>query len=214
MSYTLGQLVTDVRNKLDDTSFSSTLIKEFINDAQRYVVNKHRFKFMEGSYTQVTTIDDFDYDLQSDVDTIESIRITAPSGEERDITSGWVTYQEYDALYPDPTEVSSGTPYRWTVRNDDLLLFPKPDAAYTLTIRYQKTPTALSADGDIPDIPERYKELLVLGALIRAHKFNDNYDLAQVEQAALDELLLDTVARTYTRQTGRPVQMGVNGRRA
>lgn len=214
MAYNLGQLVTDVRNKLDDSNFSSTLIKEFINDAQRYVVNKHNWRFMEGTYTAGLTIDQFSYDLPSDVGEVEGMRITDPSGDEADITDRFLTWKEYDKKFPDPAEDDSSKPYFWTIRENNFLLYPKPDTTYTLDIRYQKIPTALSGDSDVPEVPERYKELLVLGALIRAHKFNDNYDLAQVEQASLDELLLDAVANTYTRQSGRPVVMRVNGWRA
>jgi hypothetical protein len=212
MAYTLSQLVTDVRGKLDDTNFSSTLIKDFINDTQRYIVNKHHFKFMEDTYTQVLTIDDYEYALGADVEVIESLRITSPSGKEVDITDGYLTYIEFDQKHPLPSEDDSNTPDSWTIREDQLFLYPKPDAAYTLTIRYQKKPTTLSSDSDVPEVPERFKELLVLGALVRAHKYNDNYDIAQAEQATLDELLLDAVSKTYTRQN-RPTIMRVNGRR-
>lgn len=213
MAYTLGQLVTDVRNKLDDSSFDSTLIKEFINDTQRYIVNKHYFKFMEGTYSSTLTIDSHSYDLPEAIGTVEGFRITNPDGDETDLTGNFMTFQEFDHRYPDPAREDNGKPWRWTIREDNFLVFPKPDKAYTLDIRYIKDPTTLSDDSDVPDIPERFKELLVLGALSRAHKFNDNYDLAQVEQAALDEQLLDVVAKTYTRQT-RPLRMRVNGRRA
>ncbi len=214
MAYTLGQLVTDVRNKLDDSNFDSTLIKEFVNDAQRYIVNKHYFKFMEGTYSAPLTIDTFSYDLPSDVETVETFRFTDPDGQEHDLTDHYLTFIEFDNLFPDPAGDDNGVPRHWTIREGNFLVYPKPDQAFTLNIRYKKIPTALSGDSDVPQIPERYKEMLVLGALVRAHKFNDNYDLAQVEQNALDELLLDAVAKTYTRQTGRPAVMRVNGRRA
>jgi len=214
MAYQLSQLVTDVRNKLDDSSFSSTLITAFLNDSQRYIVNKYHFKFMEGKHDQTLTIDDNEYDLQSDVEVVETLRITAPSGEEVDLTGNYMTYIEFDNKYPDPQEQESGKPHSWTIRNDDLILFPKPDAAYVLTLRYQKKPTTLSADADVPNIPERHQELLVLGALARCHKFNDNYDLAAFEEAELEKQLTDTVAKTYLRQGGRPRVMRVNGRRA
>lgn len=214
MAYTLGQLVTDVRNKLDDSNFDATLIKEFINDAQRYLVNKHRFKFMEGTYSGDLTIDQFSYDLPSGVAEVETFRITDPANEEIDITGNYLNYKEFDSQFPDVLADDNGEPHWWTIREGNFLVYPKPDQAYTIDIRYQKDPTALSADADVPDVPERYKELLVLGALVRAHKFNDNYDLAQAEQVMLEEQILDVVARTYTRQTGRPHIMRANGRRA
>lgn len=213
MAYNLGQLVTDVRNKLDDTSFDSTLLKEFINDAQRYLTNKHQWRFMEGNYQQVTVADDFDYTLNADVETVETLRYTAPDNEEKDLTGDYIEPSEFDYKYPDPAADNSGKPHTWTIKEGELLLYPKPDAVYTLDIRYQKLPTELSADIDVPDVPERFKELLVLGALVRAHKFNDDYDLAQEEQSYMDEQVLDAVANTYTRQS-RPTIMRVNGRRA
>lgn len=213
MAYNVSQIKTDIRNKLDNPSFDSTLLIDFINDAQREMVNRHNFKFMEATYTGALTTGEYSFDLPTDVSEVETFRITNPSGEEIDLTKNYITYAEFDNLYPDPAEQDNGKPYRWTIRENNFLIYPAADQAYTLEIRYQKAPTVLSVNADVPDVPERFKELLVTGALARAHKFNDNYDIAQVEEAKFEKLLLDVVAKTYTRQTGRPHIMRVNGRR-
>lgn len=211
MTYNVGQIVTDVRNKLDDSNFSATLIKEYLNDAQREMVNRHKFKFMEATYTASLTTGTYSYSLPTAVDIVEGFRITDPSGNEVDLTNNYLTFEEFDNRFPDPDEQGTAKPHWWTIREDSFLLYPRPDNTYSLDIRYQKQPTALSDDSDVPDVPERYKELLVVGILSRCHKFNDNYDLAQVEEEKFDKLLLDVNAKNYTRQTGRPTIMKVNG---
>lgn len=47
-----------------------------------------------------------------------------------------------------------------------LLVWPVPDAAYTLRGAYWKAPQALSADGDIPEMPERFHAAIRLRALL------------------------------------------------
>lgn len=207
MAYTLGQLVSDVQNKLDDTSFSTTLIKQFINDTQREVALKYNFPFLEASYTGSLTIDQYIYDLPTGVDTIEGLRITAPTGSEADITDFYLPFRDFDKKFPDPAEDNSGTPKYWTIRDQNYYLYPKPDKAYTLDIRYQKIVDTLSSDSDVPEIPERYQEILVLGALARAHKFNDEYDLADYEDRKMEELLNELSQRSNKRQTGKPSRM-------
>lgn len=207
MAYTLGQLVADVQSKLDDTSFDSTLIKQFINDAQREVAIKYNFPFFEASYSGSLVIDTYIYLIPSGIDTIEGMRITDPSGDEVDITRNYLDFRTFDQRFPDPSENESGVPRYWTVRDGNYYLFPKPDKTYTFDIRYQKIPTTLSADADVPEVPERFQEILVLGALSRAHKFNDEYDLADFEDRKMEELLFEASQRSSKRQTGTPSKM-------
>lgn len=214
MAYTVTDLTSDVRNRLDDSNFSSTLITQFLNDTQREIFNRHRLDVLEGSYSADLTIDTHVYNLPAAVQTIETFRITDPDGDEKDLTGSYMTIREFDNRFPDPAGDSSGEPYAWTIREDNFYVYPKPDVAYTVDIRYIGKPTELTAGADVPELPERYREALILGVLHRAHKFNDDYDLAQFEQSQFESQLLDINVGLNARQSGKPHVMRVNGRRA
>lgn len=61
-------------------------------------------------------------------------------------------------LYP-PYE---GEPVGYQLAGDALRVIPKPDKAYTVTLRYAYEPPPLVADTDVPLLPERYHYLLIL----------------------------------------------------
>lgn len=50
-------------------------------------------------------------------------------------------------------------------RNGDLLLGRAPDKAYTIKGEYVKAPQRLAANGDIPEIPEAYEDMILYRAL-------------------------------------------------
>jgi hypothetical protein len=70
----------------------------------------------------------------------------------------------------DTFDFGSQTNYRpsiWAEREEDkaILLGPVPDAVYTVTGRYQKTPTSLAANADTPAMPARFHMLVVYRAM-------------------------------------------------
>ena len=64
--------------------------------------------------------------------------------------------------------------------NGDLTLYPKPDAAYSIEFDYYKTPQILVFNGDIPDLPLRYHQLIVFEALKRFGKASDAPEIVQL----------------------------------
>lgn len=48
----------------------------------------------------------------------------------------------------------------------EVVLYPKPDAVYTIRGNYQKAPQTLAADGDVPEAPEAYHDAIKWRALI------------------------------------------------
>lgn len=48
-------------------------------------------------------------------------------------------------------------------------MYPIPDTKQRFVYEYQKIPTLLYADNDQPDIPERHQEVIIWGAIYRAH---------------------------------------------
>ncbi len=77
----------------------------------------------------------------------------------------------------------------------NLILYPTPDAVYSIEFEYQKTPQILAANADVPELPARYHQLIVYEALKR---FGNAEDAPEI-------LALGEVAGGSDGNEGRPV---------
>lgn len=77
------------------------------------------------------------------------------------------------------TITTTGTPFYFYV--DDLVVKTYPVGG-TLTVRYWKIPTLLTANGDIAIVPDRFANLIVDGTVRRAQIDNDNQPGAQIAE--------------------------------
>lgn len=212
MAYNLGTLVSTAQSRLRDTSFSSTLLKQFCNDAQRELFNNHRLRFMESSTPMTTSTGSQSLSsLPSNFQLALDLRITSPASYATLLQ--FMTEDDFDKSYPQPSLAGNGVPFLWYDSAGIPKIFPQADAlGYTITMRYLKTPVELSADADVPEIPAEFQEILILGMIVRAEQTKENFDQAMYLQQGLDELILDMVKRFGFRQAGGPIIMPLNGR--
>ena len=212
MAFTLSGLRTKVQNKLDNTGISTTKIDNWINDAQREAVEGWRLPFFETTQAYTLTVGDADITsgsgLPSTFDRPIAVRITTAEKEKA------LKYIQYDVLikrYPDFENADTGTPRFWYEFSGDIKVFPEPDTAFTVDLDYFKEPTELTADGDIPELPSQYEELLVIGAYIRGLEHDDDYDQATVQRIIWDQKHLNMLRKSTQKPDG-PTIMGINRR--
>lgn len=214
MSYQTSDIVTLVQQRVRDTNYSATEIKQYINDTQNDVFNEYRLPFMETTQIYTVTIGVSDISngtgLPSNYTQAIDLTNTYPSQEAlvryRDI-------REMDRYYPDEDDTTAhpaGQTLYWYFYAETIKIFPVPDKAYTFSLRYYKKPTLLSVDGDVPSIPSQFQELLVVGAAYRVLQVKDNYDQAAIMQNKFDEILDKLVMQSSQNQVGQPHQMGIN----
>ncbi len=214
MAYVLSSLVTRVQQRVRDTGYSSSEIVDYINDTQRDVLVEYEIPLTEATqnYTVTTNVADITNgnglpdDFQVAINLIDTT-----SGQEKTIP--YKDYHELDQLYGDLADTTlhpPGQPSCWYLYGGVIYLFPAPKAAYTLTLRYYKSPPLLSSDADVPLIPEAFGELLVRGAAARVLQAKDMYDQAAVHENKYEELVLKLVNRYGRRQRGRATQMRIN----
>lgn len=68
----------------------------------------------------------------------------------------------------------TGRPRMVAVTHQDRLLFhPAPDRAYALTGWYDRAPQTLAQDGDVPEMPERFHDLIRWQALVLMGTFDE-----------------------------------------
>lgn len=99
----------------------------------------------------------------------------------------------------------SGNPYLYYFVGETMYIWPIPSSA-NLQVNYVKTPTTVddtTVEADI-DIPARYHELIVVGALFRLYLMEDDAELAAGFKAQFDEKLLLMRQDAFKKQYDRP----------
>lgn len=209
MAYTLGTVRNRVvKDKLDDVSYDATVVNGFINDALRSIFNSFELPFMEKIFTGVLPVDEYIFEFPTDYQAVQSLVLQSPSGSNRDISDSYVDYRTFNERWSSPALTTAGSPTVWTVYGNRLIFNVKTDGTYTLSMYYLKKPATLSDDAQIPDLPEEFEEVLVLGAYYRVLQRNEDYDLAAAVKQEFDEELLKMARRLGPRQRSTPHIMG------
>jgi hypothetical protein len=209
MAYTLAtvrQRILD--DRLDDTTFEPSIVDNFINDTQRAIFNTYELPFMEKTRTDVVSSGASTYVIPSEVQTIQGIKITIPDNNKRDITQLYMPFREFNQAYPVVADNAPGSPYIWTSHGSTIYFSRPTNQNYTIEVWFLKKPDTLDDDADIPEIPEEFSELLVLGAYYRILERNEDFDLASYYKNGEYANILDQLAERYgKRQTGKAMRM-------
>ena len=196
MAYNLTSLISTVRKRAKDSSFDADLITEYLQEVHDEVLSRSRFPFMEVSDTDTVLAGSTEYDLSDEVDVVVSLELVDDSN--RAVKPRYLGYQEFYDRY-EPDVASAATPCHYTIFASTIVWQAPLDRAYTMNIRYIKTPTALEASTE-PDIPERFKAILINGALQRVAEYRGNYDIAALHERKVEELTEDMLGRLSLRQ--------------
>ena len=214
MAYTTGAIVTRVQQRIRDTGFSATEVKNYLNDTQNDVFNEYRLPFMEATqnYTLDTSTSDITNGTGLPTNYVQALDVLlTTSGREKAIP--YRDIRSIDELYPDADDTTAhaaNVPEFWYYYAETIRVYPKPSEAFTVTLRYFKKPTLLSSDSDVPELPSEFEELLIMGASYRILQVKDNYDQAGILQNKYDEILQKLVAKYSQAQVGTPNIMRIN----
>jgi hypothetical protein len=103
-----------------------------------------------------------------------------------------ITYDDYLQRYVDqeystdsgkrdvPSYVFHAPSLEWGV-------VPAPDQAYEIAYEYYRIPVDLSSATDVPSIPERFKQVILDGAMYHAYMFRSNEQAASLAKTKFDE---------------------------
>ena len=214
MAYVLSDIVVRVQQRVRDSSYDDDEITNYLNDTINDVYNEYRLPFMEVTedYTLTQNVADITNGGGLPDDFVQAIDLTLTTlGIESKLA--FVDYRELDQYRPDAADTTrwpANVPTQWYKFGETINVFPVPNTAYTVTLRYYKSPTMLADATDVPDIPAQFVEMLVMGAAYRVLQVKDNYDQAGVLQNKYDELL-DKLVMKYSRpQTGSAIRMRMN----
>lgn len=206
MAYTLATVRNRVLDdRLDDTEFDAGIVDDFINDTQRSIFNTYELPFMEKTFTGTLPSGGYAFTFPTDYQVTQSLKLVDPEDVIRDISDNYMPYKEFNKRYPTPQNRDVGVPEVWTLYQNRLIFSRPTDMDYNLELNYLKTPTTLSDGEEVPEIPESFSELLVLGAYYRILERNEDLDLAAFYKNGDYTDLLDLmVSRLSKRQTNGP----------
>ena len=204
MAYTLTNLQDDIKSytEVDSTVFTEAVLNRFIQNAEERIYRSFDAD-MERHYATSTTIIGNRYvTIPADLRVIRYVQLKDSAGnqvylEQRD--------PSYIATYYDTPGTASSTLPKYYANWDEnyWVIAPTPNAAYEITLAYNKNPTSLtdasvSATGTY--LSNKYQDLLLYACLVNAYAYlKGPQDMLQYYQAAYKEAL-----ETYaTEQIGR-----------
>ena len=194
MAYTLTNLQDDIKSytEVDSTVFTADVLNRFIQNAEERIYRSFDAD-MERHYATSTTIIGNRYvTIPSDLRVIRYVQLKDSSGnqvylEQRD--------PSYIATYYDTPGTASSTLPKYYANWDEnyWVIAPTPNAAYEITLAYNKNPVSLtdatkSSTGTY--LSNKYQDLLLYASLVNAYAYlKGPQDMLQYYGAAYKEAL-------------------------
>ena len=232
MATTYITLVNDLLRRLNEVTLNTAgdgfstaknvqaIAKDAINNSIREILQDgHQFPFLKTTTTQTLTVGTGTYDLPTDMasvdwDTFYLQALSSAGNTARSLPT--IPFEEYVRVYK-AIEENSGTGARsspdlvYQTSEEKFGVTPLPDAAYVIEYVYYKFPADLSAFDDEMIIPDRFKYIIIDGAMVYMMRFRSNEQSAQIHQAKFQEgikamrrLLLDDPLFVRSSMINRP----------
>jgi hypothetical protein len=147
---------------------SASRVDGFLNDALRTVARQVRHYTGEASAEITTVAGTSAYDWPSDVGKLRWLLDVDASS----------TLQVVGLRDIDNAAVTQGRPTSYATAGKTVTLYPTPDAAYLLRMRYWALPPLMQEDGDTPALPDDFHRVLVFYALQRCYELEDDFEVA------------------------------------
>tara|TARA_R110002073_G_scaffold225145_1_gene385969 strand:+ start:66 stop:782 length:717 start_codon:yes stop_codon:yes gene_type:complete len=188
MAYTYLDITNEVIARMNEVALTSANFtaargfqvqcKNAVNDSINYI-NQREFgwPFTHATTTQVLVAGQTRYTIPTDAQSVDydTFRISKDDAlAVAGITLRILDYKEYTQKYIEQETTSNvGAVPNYVFRSPDnnYGMYPYPSKAYTLKFEYYKKPTALSAHGDVPLVPEQYRQVIVDGATAYAYQY-------------------------------------------
>ena len=206
MAYNFLDLVNEVNRRLNEVELTSVNFasatgfyahnKDAVNAAVRDINHVHyEWPFNHEVKEQTLTAGTIRYAFPADANTIDfdSFRI------KENTTFGTktqklalISYEDYlngfvDQEYTTETDKRKIPEYVFHAPSLELGVVNAPDQAYTLVYEYYQVPTDLSVYSDVPTVPERFRHVIIDGAMAYAYLFRSNEQSAVMSKNKFEE---------------------------
>lgn len=197
-SMNLLALRTEVLNHgFDGSIITASQLNQYLNDALSELSAKAQYYGEEQVYDFNTVAGTDHYSLPTDTTKLRSVRITTPNQE-----LSLIDLRDIDRSY-----TSSGIPYSYAMDGYGITMYPNPDAAYPVEMRYWQVMTPMTQDTDAPSLPPRYHRSLTYYAIARCFEREDDPQQAQYYQGRWEQTIKDLKADLIFPLTDGPRQV-------
>jgi len=200
MAYNYLGLVNDVAGRLNETPLAGsnfevatgfyTTIREAINTAVRDINQRHfQWPFNHQKETLDMEAGVMRYAAPPNMKYVDYSTFRLRRDESLSVARGRplkeLSYSEYLSRFADEeyeTDTSKGEQPSYVTQTPDgeIAFAPMPDKAYEVDYEYYSYPVDLIEATDVPNIPERFRNVIIDGAMYHCYMFRDN-----VEQAGM-----------------------------
>jgi hypothetical protein len=206
MAYNYLDLVNEVNRRLNEVELTSANFssavgfyahnKDAVNAAIRDINHTHyEWPFNHVLAEETLTAGTIRYAFPSDANTIDfdTFRI------EENTTFGNATvkltilsYEDYLSRYIDHEYTTDSSKrevpsYVFHAPSLEYGVVPSPNNAYTVFYEYYRVPVDLSLYSDVPSIPERFRHVIIDGAMAYAYLFRSNEQSAVMSKNKFEE---------------------------
>ena len=235
MAYNFLGVVNDINSRLNEVQLTSSNFgtatgfyqsaKEAINSSIRYInQSEYEWPFNHVMQEDILTVNVGRYPFPSDCKTInwKSFRIKEDSTlSNATVKLRELAYNEYLDRYVDQEykeTPTAGVPNHIVAAPaSEYIVTPVPDKAYTLVYEYYRIAVDLINATDVPSIPERFRHVIIDGAMHYAYLFRGNTQDATVAKQKFEDgikhmrsLMINNY--TYVRSYMIPTIAGGRGR--
>jgi len=177
---------------VNDTSYRAFML-DCLNLVLKDIQNRQQswhWRWLEKTATAPTVAGQIDYDLPTDVDTN---KIFAVYDRTNDRTYGYLPYDEFVKLIADPSN-SSGEAVLYTFWASMIKLWPIPASVITFYLDYISLITALTDATVACEIPAKYDNVVIDGALVYGYKFDPDMGDWKQQQAIYEAGIAKMIA--------------------
>ena len=178
-------------NEVEVTNIGSTRgiqtsVKDFINKAQRDIINSEvEWPFTVVSQSFSTAAGTSEYSRESNAKTIDFDSFTVQKSGEAERTLRYLSFNEYldakNEIDTNPNTSARAAPdFVYETPDNKIGLSPVPDDTYTVRYYYYQTSTDMSSATDTPVIPERFHDVIVNRARYYAHMLRSDVQFSQL----------------------------------
>jgi hypothetical protein len=186
---TLNQLRDQVRAMvdLDEADLPNSVVDQFAREAfQRIYTLERRWPWLQKSFTLTTVAGTRSYIIENigDIREIISVVDTSLSGNRMTL----IAYDDAEEIWLGNMDTAS-RPYFFSIWEDKIHFWPKPDNAYPITVRVYRNPSYdwLDSPDDEIDIDEWFHALLPYFVLSRVYQRQEDAELAAMYLRSFEE---------------------------
>lgn len=177
---TFAELAANVKRLFGDESgvqLADSDIVRWANEAQMEIANSN--KAIKVKSNTVSVVDQSTYSFPS----MRILQIESLHYNGRMIPNMPFASAETKIFEHDPDQEQRGTPELWYEWGGEFTLWPKPDAAGTLTLYYTAAPEPLTgAPGELLGLPDKFYNAIVQYVLSQAYTMDEDYQASQLAE--------------------------------